>query len=156
MTRIKESLFSIIDDRIEGATVLDLFAGSGALGIECISRGAQKTFLVDSSPEAIKVIKKNTERMQNFEVIQKDFMQALKFFSGKQKFDMVFLDPPYDSQMGEQAIDFIFKNNLLADDGIIIFEHTSKKCLPSDSELFIITRSKNYGEKVIDIIAKKD
>lgn len=155
LTRIKESLFSIISDRIDGSVVLDLFAGSGALGIECISRGAVKTYLVDSNSDAIKVLKKNTERMANFEILQKDYLQALKFFTGKTKFDLIFLDPPYMSDYGEKAIDYVLSNNLLKKDGLIIFEHTSKKCLPSDNDLFIITRSKKYGDKVIDFITAK-
>ncbi len=155
LTRVKESLFSIINDRIEGSCVLDLFAGSGSLGIECISRGAKHTYLVDISADAIKVIKKNTDRMQDFTILQKDYMQALKIFTGKVKFDLIFLDPPYASDFGDKALNYIMENGLLKNDGLIIFEHSSKKHLIYDNDLFIITRSKTYGDKVIDFITAK-
>lgn len=155
LTRIKESLFAIINDQIEGSNVLDLFAGSGALGIECISRGAKKTYFVDSSKEAVKVIQKNTERMQNFDILNKDYMSALKFFTGKLQFDLIFLDPPYESDFGEKSIDYILKNNLLASGGLIIFEHFAKKHLLNSDDLYIITRSKKYGDKVIDFITAR-
>ena len=155
LTRIKESLFSIINEKIANSVVLDLFAGSGSLGIECISRGAQKTYLVDNSSVAIKVLKKNTERMSNFEILQKDYMQALKFFNGKIKFDLVFLDPPYASDMGDKALLYLFENNMINDGGLIIFEHSIEKHLQINENLFILTRSKKYGDKVIDFITAK-
>ena len=154
LTRIKESLFSIIADRISGSVVLDLFAGSGALGIECISRGAKMTYLVDKSSDAIKVIKRNTDRMNSFEIIQKDYLQALDYFKGKTKFDLVFIDPPYNSDMGEKSVEKIIKSGLLADDGLIIFEHLTEKYLQSIADLYIITRSKQYGDKTIDFIVE--
>ena len=82
-------------------------------------------------------------------------MQALKFFTGKKMFDIVFLDPPYAGDLGDKALQYILENNLLKKDGLIIFEHSCEKCLQSDNDLYIITRSKKYGDKVIDFITAK-
>ena len=144
LTRIKESLFAIINDQIEGSNVLDLFAGSGALGIECISRGAKKTYFVDSSKEAVKVIQKNTERMQNFDILNKDYMSALKFFTGKLQFDLIFLDPPYQGEFLKNALALIADRGLLNPDGLIYCE-TEGEPPQEAAALFEVLRDKKYG-----------
>ena len=93
--------------------------------------------------------------MSGFEIMQKDYMQALKYFVGKEEFDLIFLDPPYNSDMGEKSIEYIIKNNILKDDGLIIFEHSAEKCLQTDGDSFIITKSKKYGDKVIDFVTAR-
>ena len=97
LARVKESVFNLIFDKIEGKVVLDLFAGSGAYGAECISRGAKEVFFVDQTEKAIKTIKTNTQKMtEKFEVIKSSFLDALSSFEKRNlKFDVVFLDPPY-------------------------------------------------------------
>ena len=95
LARVKESLFCMLDGAIEGKTCLDLFAGSGALGIEAISRGAKKVVFVDSSRDALRVLNKNLRGMEEWaQVIENDFVSALAGLRGV-KFDVVFLDPPY-------------------------------------------------------------
>ena len=94
LARVKESVFNLIQDRITGRVVLDLFAGSGAFGAECISRGATKVYFVDNSEKAIKAIKQNTNKMtEDFEIIKSNFEDALKMFEAQNlKFDLVYLD----------------------------------------------------------------
>ena len=147
LARVKESLFSMIDSYIDQAVVLDLFAGSGSLGIECISRNAKKVFFCDNNPEAKKVLSKNLERVtEPYEVIIGDFKEALNTFKRKLlKFDLVLLDPPYKSDFGDQAMDFLVKNNMLSKGAIVVYEQESKNLLQKDKEWFIIKKSKNYG-----------
>ncbi len=127
LDRVKEPLFSIINFYIKDSTVLDLFSGSGALGLESLSRGAKKVFLCDKSRDAIKIIEKNVEKLkenENVEIINKDYLESLE--SLKEKFDIIFLDPPYDTDFAELACKRIIELDLLNNNGIIIIE-TDKK-----------------------------
>lgn len=123
LDRVKESLFNIIQSKIREAVVLDLFAGSGALGIESLSRGAKKVFLCDKSKQAINIIKKNLEKTKlttNAIIINDDYKNAIK--ETKDKFDIIFIDPPYMENIAVKAVENIIENNLLTDEGLIILE----------------------------------
>ena len=131
LDRVKEALFNIIQFNLEGANVLDLFAGSGGLGIESLSRGADYCVFCDNSYEAIKVINqniKNTKYENKAAIINKDYILALKKLSKEEyKFDIIFLDPPYSSDFDVKALNQIIELDLLKDDGIIIIETDNKK-----------------------------
>ena len=123
LDRVKESLFNIIQDRIKEKVILDLFAGSGALGIEALSRGAKKAYFSDNNPDAIKVLNKNLEKtklIQKAVVINKNYKMALKDI--KEKIDIIFLDPPYKLNLAVKAIEEMIKTNLLKEESIIIIE----------------------------------
>ena len=130
LDRVKEAVFSIIQFELEDKNVLDLFSGSGALAIESLSRGAKSAVLCDNSYEAIKIIKKNikeTRLEDKAEIINKDYLEALKKLNkANQKFDIIFLDPPYKSDFAIKAMQYIFDNNMLLEDGTIIFETDDK------------------------------
>lgn len=117
--RVKESLFNIIYDKVVGATVLDLFCGSGNLGIECLSRGAEFVQFNDISKDSIAVLKKNLGRLKcdNYKISNLDFSDCL---SNCGKFDIIFIDPPYASDAGVYAISKISSH--LTEGGIVIFE----------------------------------
>ena len=124
LDRVKESLFNIIQNRIKDSIVLDLFSGSGALAIESISRGAKKAVLCDKSYNAIKIIMQNVSKTRcddKVEIINKDYIKSLKLLE-KEKFDIVFIDPPYDSNIAVDAVNKIINSNMLSDNGIIILE----------------------------------
>lgn len=127
---MKESLFNIINNRIEDSIVLDLFSGSGAIGIEFLSRGCKSAYLCDKSKDAIRFIKDNLKRtrlQENAVVINQDYTTTLKnFHDSSIKFDIIFLDPPYNSNFSKIAVDLIIKYKLLKDDGIIIIETEDK------------------------------
>ncbi len=155
LNRVKESLFCMIDEYIYNSNCLDLFAGSGALGIECLSRGARRVVFCDNNAEAISVIKKNLKNVtEDYIVLFEDYLQALAKIKNE-RFDVIFLDPPYQSLSGETALDFILKNNMLNSGGIVVFEHDAKKSLQSLCKDCIITKQKVYGNKAIDIISFK-
>lgn len=125
LDRVKEALFNIIQNYIHDAYVLDLFAGSGALGIEAISRGASKAVFCDSSNKAIEIIKKNIEKTHvnnKSQVIKESYKKAIQILEGKEKFDLIFIDPPYADNIAVDAIKDIVEKDLLSEDGIIILE----------------------------------
>ena len=143
LDRVKESIFNLIQFDVQGAVVLDLFAGTGALGIEAVSRGAEKVFFVDENKQAIKIVKENLQGMnENVEVINTDAFNFLK--NTKQKFDIVLIDPPFKTDLGTCAIEYIITNNLLKENGIIIFETAEEKEFNFEYENFKIDRRK-YG-----------
>lgn len=129
LDRVKESLFSIIQNEIYEANVLDLFSGSGALAIESVSRGASFAYSCDNSRKAIEIIKQNVKKTNledKIEIINKDYKKALEELKNK-KFDIIFLDPPYKTNFGEKAIEIIIQNNMLSNHGIIVFETDKPK-----------------------------
>lgn len=145
--RVKESIFNLIQFDVADSVVLDLFAGTGALGIEAISRGAKKTFLVDSNPKAIKIIKENLKGIDgDYVVFNEDYKSFLN--SNKMAFDIVLLDPPYKTNLGIEAIEMLIKKDLLADDAIIIFETSEENKFELNFEGFEI-KKKKYGKIVV-------
>lgn len=155
MDRVKESLFAIIQEYIEDSIVLDLFAGSGNLGIEAISNGASICYFVDNNRECIKVINDNinTFNISNQSVIlNKDYKDALNYFKNNIKFDIIFIDPPYKYNIKKELLDIILSNNLLNDNGIIVFEYSDAEEIITSN--FKLLKNKKYGDKYISIYKK--
>lgn len=151
MDRVKESLFASIQNYVKGSICLDLFAGSGGLGIEALSEGAQSCYFVDNNKIVIDVLKKNLTSLkveEDYFLIKKDYVEALKTFD--MKFDIIFLDPPYHLNMMNNAIDLIIKNNLLNDGGIIVCEY-EEGTVNCDLQ---ILKEKRYGSKNVTIFKK--
>lgn len=126
LDRVKEALFSIIQFKVKDAVVLDLFAGTGALGIEALSRGAKEAVFCDKVPDAIKVIKQNvinTNNLDKANIINKEYQEVLENLSKQnKKFDIVFLDPPYKTNLAIESLQKIIMSDLLTEDGSIIIE----------------------------------
>ena len=123
--RAKEALFSMIQFDIEGRKVLDLFAGSGQLGLEALSRGAASCTFTDEAREAVDIIIKNAKNARLFDrsrISAIDFRSHLKAASGKEKYDLIFLDPPYASGYISEALKMIDEGELLAEGGRIVCE----------------------------------
>lgn len=123
LDRVKEALFSSIQSKILDSYVLDLFSGSGALGIETISRGARQAILCDKSRKAIEIIKKNVEKtkfQEKIQIMNKDYEECLNNVNNK--FDIIFIDPPYKNDIAVKAIKKVVELNLLEKEGIIILE----------------------------------
>ena len=154
LDRVKESIFNLIQFDVCEARVLDLFSGTGALGIECISRGAKHTVLVDNNPQAIKIIQENLIGIEgSFEVKNMDYLTYLQ--STNEKFDIVLLDPPYATDFGINAIDYVIKNDKLYTDGIIIFETANDIEFEFDYPNYDIKRKK-YGTVAVYKFVKLD
>lgn len=123
--KVKEAVFSSIQFDIEGRRVLDLFAGSGQMGLEALSRGAEKATFVDSSREAISVITANAQKThlyQKANVLCMDWKQYIRSAAGRNKFDIVFLDPPYGLRILPQVTAELYDAGLLADGAILVCE----------------------------------
>ena len=127
LDRVKEAIFSSIQFDLMGATVLDLFSGTGALGIEAISRGAKLTYFVDNEKKAIEIIKSNLKGItEEYKVCFSDYMNFLQENKGL-KFNVVLLDAPFNTDFAESAIEFLINNNMIADNGVIVFEKDFNK-----------------------------
>ena len=153
MDRVKESIFSIIYNNIQNKVILDLFAGSGSLGIEALSNGARFCYFVDKNPELVNIIKKNTSNIDNLKVIKSDFRIALETFKNNNiKFDVIFLDPPYKLNLINECLEKIVNYGLLEDNGIIVCEYEEEKLNNDD---LVLIRKKEYGSKKVNIYTKK-
>jgi 16S rRNA (guanine966-N2)-methyltransferase len=148
--KVKESLFNIVGPYFEGGAVLDLFSGSGSLGLEALSRGMEKGVFVDKDSKAIQIIKTNISacKFENqAEVHRSDALRSLKAL-GKRKaqFDLIFMDPPYKiATMIPAIIEEIESAELLAEDGMIICEHGEELTLPEKIGDFTKFRVEKYG-----------
>lgn len=121
--RVKESLFNILMSRITGARVLDLFCGSGSLGIECLSRGAGHVCFNDISPASIAVLRRNLAKLkgqESYSVTTLGYGECLKSMRGK--FDVIFIDPPYAHETGVRSLELIAEMKLLAEGGVAVYE----------------------------------
>ncbi len=155
MDRVKESVFSSIQNYIDDSIVLDLFAGSGNLGIEALSNGAKKCYFVDNNKIAIKVINENLNKLDinNGVVINNDYKEALNNFKNNNiKFNLIFLDPPYKLDCINEIINTILKDNLLEDNGLIICEFDSE--INKEYEELVVLKDKKYGSKYVVIFKK--
>jgi 16S rRNA (guanine(966)-N(2))-methyltransferase RsmD len=156
MDRVKESLFGMIQNNIPNSTVLDLFSGSGNLGLEALSEGASLAVLVDQNKKAIDTINRNIKNIgiSSVKVLWMDYQKALDCLKeDKVKFDVIFLDPPYKTDYIENSINKITENNLLKEDGIMICEsdNLNKIIYPSN---YKSVKEKKYGDKYIVILKK--
>ena len=144
LDRVKESIFNIIQNEIEGAKILDLFSGSGAIGLEFLSRGAEKAVLCDKSKEAINIIRKNVEKThmeQHVKIYNADFEMCLEKVKDEQ-FDIIYLDPPYATEYIKKSLQKIINLKLAKEESQIIIE--------TDDEPRILKEIENIDVKIVD------
>ena len=157
MDRVKESLFAGIQNKVKDSVCLDLFAGSGNLGIEALSMGACEVIFVDREYMASKTIKSNFSMLDNnlnTTVLTMDYLKALEKLYPK-KFDIIFLDPPYKTDYIKRSLDKISALNMLNTLGIVVLESDSLDKLNYNS-YYEEVKTKKYGDKYIRILKKKD
>ena len=153
--RVKEALFSVIQFDIPTAVVLDLFGGTGQLGIEALSRGANRAVFIDEREDACKLIKENLKRTKleaYGRVIRSDYMPYLK--SCKDKFDIILLDPPYAEVYLENSLKMITEIDILQSGGIIVTERPLGKDLPYEFEGYTRSKDYKYGSTLITLYRK--
>ena len=153
--RVKEALFSIIQFEIPGARVLDLFGGTGQLGIEALSRGAKSAGFVDAGEPACKLIRENLKRTrleQQGSVVRSDYQQYLN--RCREQFDIILLDPPYAEVFLENALKCITEIDILQSGGIIVAERPLGKELPWNFEGFTRSKDYKYGKTLLTIYRK--
>ncbi|MBQ4602115.1 MAG: 16S rRNA (guanine(966)-N(2))-methyltransferase RsmD [Clostridia bacterium] len=152
--RTKESVFSMLQFDIEGRRVLDLFGGSGQMGLEALSRGAASATIVDQSPDAVKIIKANAQKTKLFDrcvILTKDYKAYLK--GTKEKFDIIFLDPPYDTNMLSEAMRIILDRDMLNYQGTIVLE-SGNDDIPEYGEL-TLRRHYKSGRAYVTVLTNE-
>jgi 16S rRNA (guanine966-N2)-methyltransferase len=154
--RVKESVFSILNNYLEGVKFLDLFAGTGAVGIEALSRGAKKVVFVESDRRFCNLIKENLRALRvppdRYEVICDDFVNALKRLSKRgERFDFIYADPPYEKGYYTKVVNLVRNLNLLDEDGLLILEEPKKSpFIPEDEEWLVEKR--HYGTTTVSFL----
>lgn len=129
LDRMKETLFNILDSRLRNALILDLFAGSGQLAIECLSRGAKKAVLCDNNKQALEAIKANFSKIGETPcVVLGDFRDCL--MRTEERFDVIFVDPPYKSGFYREVLESVSARGLLSEDGVVVCERAADELLP--------------------------
>ena len=150
---VKESVFNILQFDIEGRRVLDLFAGTGQLGIECLSRGAREAVFIDADRDAVKIVRENLKTCGfSAPVLQQD---ALSFLNNCGKFDLVFVDPPYDAGLYEPVLEKINSVDILSDGGIILCESRRETVLPEMRKPYCKKKEYRYGRVKLSLYAKE-
>ncbi len=149
--KVKQALFTKLQFFIPDKIVLDLFCGTGALGIEALSRGAKKVVFVDKNYKSILLTKTNLRNLKlEAEVLKID---AIKFLQKQtEKFDLILIDPPYASKLYEPALKIIFEKDLLSANGIIVCEHDRDENI--NSEIYNVIDKKRYGNTFLTFITK--
>lgn len=151
--RVKEALFNILASGIGGSKFLDLFAGSGNVGIEALSRGAERVFFVEKDHRLVEIIYNNLISLSltfYARVIKKDVFIALKEFCKKgERFDLIFLDPPYDRRLELPVLEAVTEYSLLKPAGIIIVESSKREVLPPKIKSLVLLRQEKYGDTLL-------
>ena len=153
--RVKENVFNLIQDHVRGARVLDLFAGTGQLGIEALSRGAQHCDFVEHNKTAYNIVCKNTEaaRVSDRAGLHRTESDAFLSHAEKQGYDLIFLDPPYGGRILENALASIETFDILSADGIIICESAVEDRF---THRFETVRERRYGATMITVLRRRD
>jgi len=157
--RVREAIFNILGAKVEGCRVLDLFAGSGALGLEALSRGAAAAVFVDKRPEALLAVKRNIELL-GLKKSTRTFKIDLNKGPGplrkeSEPFDLVFIDPPYGRNLIQRTLDLISRFNLTTPEALVVAEHSHKENLHQVSENWLLTEQRIYGQTKVAFFVKK-
>ncbi len=154
--RVKESLFAILADRIPGAVVADIFAGTGNLGLEALSRGAAAAVFVDASADSIALVRANAALARladRAEILRLDAAAAVsRFARAGRTFDLIFCDPPYNKGLAAAIVDKIDAAAIVRPGGALIIEHSRHEQLPADLVNLTVTRTERYGETLVSFL----
>jgi 16S rRNA (guanine(966)-N(2))-methyltransferase RsmD len=151
--RVKESIFNIMGNIVIDAVVLDLFAGTGNLGLEALSRGADCAVFIDKSANSIEIIRENalhTKLIDKTEIYKNDVFKGLaKLEQSQREFDLIFCDPPYNKGFINMILAKIDDSNLLTSDGIIMMEHSQHETVKKEWKTLNLRRMEKYGETLV-------
>lgn len=158
--RVKESIFNIIKSSVMSADVLDLFAGTGNLGLEALSRGANSAVFVDSASSSLSVVKENalhTCLAERAEFIKSDAVKAIdRLFDTGRTFDLIFCDPPYNKGYVAAILDKLNGKSLLRAGGLLVLEHTKREPVTVTTKVLTMVRQEKYGETTVTFFTTKD
>lgn len=153
LDRIKESIFNIIQERTRNAVVVDMFSGTGSLGLEAASRGAEKCYLIDMGDSTFDMLKKNVDNLKFNDIckcLKGDTYKYMQQFSDEKiVFDLIFIDPPYAKDMIPPAIEIISANRLLKEDGLIVCKIDSSEEIYDGNAIIHISDLRKYGNTTV-------
>ena len=156
--RVRQSLFDLLGQRCDGLNVLDLYAGTGALALEALSRGAVRAVLVERGREAAEVIGENLAALRYRErarLLQDDVARALAALgSSGERFELIFSDPPYQLRAAQATLDAVVKHGLLAPGGRLVLEFEKAEAVPAPPEGYSLDDQRSYGDTAIAVIAR--
>lgn len=148
---VKENVFNLLPRDFQTLTFLDLFAGSGAIGIEAISRGARRVVFVDRDRESMEYVRRNLELIgEKAETMTSDYLSAISKLKGS-KFDIIYIDAPYNMMIIDEVLTAIKANALLSDNGLVVYESLAKTNQKSGLNGYELVKSRKYGSVIIDI-----
>ena len=156
--KVRKAIFDILGD-IEGLTFLEIYAGSGAVGFEALSRGVKELTFVESNPNSMDVIKKNIELLKATacSLYYLDAEKAVKVIAAsKRSFDIIFFDPPYLRDMAKKILQTLEGYDILAPNGLIVVQHSKVEVLPKESQRFDLIKEAKYGDTWLSIFRKKE
>jgi len=158
--RVREAIFNVIRESLPGSKVLDLYAGSGAFGIEALSRGASLSIFVDNNINCISAIRYNLGQLeigkQNSQVLKKEAVTAISELNNKSTtFDIIFMDPPYHKGLARNTLIKIDSCDILSGRGLVVLEHFAKDDMPERAESLVRFKQKRYGDTVVSYYRKK-
>ena len=153
--KVKEAVFSAIQFELEGRRVLDLFAGTGQLGIEALSRGARQAVFTDESPASLKIVQENVSAcgFDHLAVVRRG--DGIAYLKSGEKFDIVFIDPPYGTGLAEKALETIIEFDILNENGIIVCESGTGLNVPDPDGLYFKRREYRYGKIMVYIFSRR-
>lgn len=155
-SKVRQALFNILANRIEGADFLDLFAGTGIIGLEALSRGVHSLVAVEEDRKLVRAIEHSLCSLGlNGRVIAGDACAVLKSLEGR-GFDIIFADPPYHSRLATKVLQKVERYDLLNNSGVFMIEHIKGYSFPSDIDRLILTDRRDYGQTSISFFSKKD
>jgi 16S rRNA (guanine966-N2)-methyltransferase len=153
--RVRETLFNVLGQWLEGLSVLDLYAGTGALGLESVSRGATRAVLVDSDPEALSLCRKNVEALgfsSRVEILGQPVERALEALGRRgTRFELIFADPPYAARVVEAVLEGVARHGLLAPGGTVVIEHERREAAPESHEGFSRVDQRRFGDTLVSL-----
>ena len=157
--RVKESIFNILGGEVEGKSVLDLFAGTGSLGIEALSRGAKKVLFVEKSRQAIRLIQKNLLQCSmdgQSEILPKDVNRAIGILDQRgESFGLILMDPPYVKGLIQKTLLKMQRHKIHRDDSILVIEHDRREPLPKTIEGWNLIRERAIGDTIISFLTPR-
>jgi len=155
--RVKESVFSILGDRVVGAKVLDLCAGTGNLGLEALSRGAESAVFVEKSGKALALIRENCEKVRagNARIVRGDALRFIRNGDGE-SFSLIFFDPPYRGGLYQPVLEAIDQSTILCENGIIVAEHGREQALGESYQSLTVIDNRRYGDIQISMLRQKE
>ncbi len=154
--KIKEYIFNILRDQVEGAQVLDLFSGAGSLGLEALSRGAAEATFVDNTPNSLRILKKNIDNLNISEPTTTLCRDAIRFLkTNKKTFDIVFADPSYKWKSFDQLMPLVFNPPTLAEHGLFVLESEMGHTIDWETEEYAVYRQKKFDRCYITFLSRR-